>query len=330
MRRVVGNVIVVVLCVVVSVFAVLFSLATHRAQEIRNINAVIEVQDEKSVEQSLVAYGYNPDVVVDSLVIEAAKIKTSIETNEVQHAGIRAAGLTLLAQYVAPPLEYVRVEEGMRVEEVGDELASALDWDETQTEEFVGVTEICSEELREGKLKPATYAIGQTTPPETVRDEMEKTFDESLALIMDETGTPLDERTILTIASLIQREAAGAKDMALISGIIWNRIFMDMSLDIDATLQYAKATELDESGEDVLVWWPRVRSKDKFIDSPFNTYQNEGLPPSPIATPSEEAILAAISPEETECIFYLHDSKRNIHCAKDYAAHKRNVYWYLK
>jgi UPF0755 protein len=147
--------------------------------------------------------------------------------------------------------------------------------------------------------------------------------------------------TAVRIASIIQREAAGDVDMRIISGVIWNRIFRGMTLDMDATLQYAKASEqeaLIESALDnpnksasstAIVWWPRVASKDKYIDSPFNTYQNKGLPPTAIANPSLKAIAAAFNPAKTDCLFYLHDDNRGFHCTKTYAEHKENVQRYL-
>jgi cell division protein YceG involved in septum cleavage len=330
MKRLIGNIFVVVLCCAIAYSAIVLSLAARRAQDVSPMIAIVNEEDASdSLQDSLVLHGYDPESVVDSIAMKAIETQAVTHTSDTAQGGIREGALTLLAELVAPPLSYVRIEEGMRVEEAGDRLAKSLEWDEYEVSEFVGTTDICSNDIREGNLMAATYAIGQETPPEVVRGEMERTFDATVEKIIAETQTPLDERTILTIASLIQREAAGPEDMKLISGIIWNRIFMDMKLDIDATLQYAKADAVEESGNDVATWWPIVRSKDKYIDSPFNTYQNEGLPPGPIATPSEEAILAAISPDETECIFYLHDAKRKIHCAKDYATHKKNIYRFL-
>ena len=110
--------------------------------------------------------------------------------------------------------------------------------------------------------------------------------------------------------------------MRLISGIIRNRLEIGMPLQIDATLQYIRGDEDN--------WWPVPRSEDKKIESPYNTYQNVGLPPTPIATPGEDAIKAALNPLDTDCLFYLHDSRGNIHCSTTYEQHKKNVRYYLK
>jgi UPF0755 protein len=141
---------------------------------------------------------------------------------------------------------------------------------------------------------------------------------------LTKTGTgknKINIDTAVRIASIIQREAAGKQDMNLISGVIWNRLFKGMSLDMDATLQYAKGTSTN--------WWPQVASKDKNIVSPFNTYQNKGLPPTAISEPSIDAIKAAMNPAKTDCLFYLHDNYRNIHCTVTYAAHVENIQRYL-
>jgi UPF0755 protein len=90
--------------------------------------------------------------------------------------------------------------------------------------------------------------------------------------------------TGLKVASIIQREAAGKEDMALISGVIWNRLLNDQPLEIDATIQYARGNT--GSG-----WWAPIKASDiDNIDSPYNTYKNNGLPPTPISNPGIDAI----------------------------------------
>ena len=84
----------------------------------------------------------------------------------------------------------------------------------------------------------------------------------------------------LTLASLLERESYDFNDMRQVAGVIWNRLFIDMKLQIDASLQYARGSIPTEP-----LWWPRVHPQDKYIDSPYNTYQNNGLPPAPIGKP---------------------------------------------
>jgi UPF0755 protein len=71
-------------------------------------------------------------------------------------------------------------------------------------------------------------------------------------------------------------------------------------------------------------------SADKYIVSPFNTYQHVGLPPHPIANPSPESVAAVLDPQSTDCIFYLHDANHKIHCSITYKGQQHNVAKYLK
>lgn len=233
----------------------------------------------------------------------------------------------LLAALASPDYRYVAVNEGLRTEEIAEIFAKKLDWTEEEKDEFSIPEHICLLVGGEGFLFPGKYLVNKDDNPEDVKKIMEEKLNQVMRDVSNtETGENqkiLNMNQIITIASLIQREAAGKNDMKLISGIIWNRIFNGMPLQIDATLQYVKGSE--EKG-----WWPIVKSEDKYLESPYNTYQNDGLPPGPIANPGIAAIEAALNPVDTDCIFYLHDRNRVIHCSKDYKAHKENVRRYLK
>ena len=69
----------------------------------------------------------------------------------------------------------------------------------------------------------------------------------------------------------------------------------------------------------------KVSPEDKNINSSYNTYLHKGLPPSPIANPGVDAIYAAFNPQKTNCMFYLHDKNRKIHCAETYEEHLTNI-----
>ncbi len=222
-----------------------------------------------------------------------------------------------------PYIRYVRIPEGLRKEQVADIYSKTLAWNDQDRKDFLSTNNSI-----EGYYFPTTYIFPVDASGESVKNKMTQTLEKKVATITKKGNYTINKEkinidTALKIASLIQREAAGKHDMNLISGIIWNRIWMGMSLDIDATLQYAKGNKEDG-------WWPQPLSKDKFIDSPYNTYQNKGLPPTPIANPGLAAIAAAYNPQKTSCIFYFHDSKRKIYCSKTYDEHKRLIELYLK
>jgi UPF0755 protein len=221
-----------------------------------------------------------------------------------------------------PSVKYVKIAEGLRKEEIVDTLDNKFPWDVKDTADFLGHDEYRNKKF-EGKYYPDVYLIPRNSSGSEIKQMMNERFNTKYNKIKSSMATStLNTDTILTIASIIQREAAGKSDMNLISGIIWNRLFKGMNLQIDATLQYAKGTE--ENG-----WWPKVLSKDKNIDSPYNTYKNKGLPPSAIANPGLAAISAALNPQKTKCLFYLH-SNRQIYCSATYEEHKNNIDTYLK
>lgn len=221
-----------------------------------------------------------------------------------------------------PDYKYVAIAEGLRREEIAEEYGQVLDWSKEKIETFKNKNNACLFAGREGYMFPGTYLVKKDASIQSIQETMENKFDETISELEKDSSIIFDRDQIVIIASLIQREAFGEKDMGIVSGIIWNRIFEDMPLQIDATLQYIKA----EDGH----WWPQVYSEDKFIESPFNTYQQKGLPPEPIANPGKEAIYAALNPVKTDCLFYIHDRNKNIHCSSDYDSHLANIKRYLK
>ncbi len=236
---------------------------------------------------------------------------------------------SLLAALASPEYKYVAVIEGMRNEQIGQILKEKLEWSDEESKEFIIPENICILSGGEGHLFPGKYLVHKDSTPDEIKKMMQDKLNEAVKDVLQESSDKkesdkiLNMNQVLIIASLIQREAAGKHDMKLISGIIWNRIFDEMPLQIDATLQYAKGNE--DNG-----WWPPVKSEDKYIESPYNTYKTEGLPPGPISNPGIAAIEAALNPDNTNCIFYLHDRNRVIHCSSNYSDHKKNVRRYLK
>lgn len=211
----------------------------------------------------------------------------------------------------------VAITPGMRKEQVADTFGKALGWNKAERQAFLAPRGDSVLPLAEGSFMPGVYAVGIGAPPEVAQALVNKRFEkEILARYGPDAAGAVPLVDALTIASLIEREAAGLEDMRLVSGVIWNRLFIGMKLQIDATLQYAKA-----NARTTTAWWPRLLPKDQFRKSPYNTYLNAGLPPAPIANPSVASVVAALNPVNTPCLFYFHDSARRIHCSETYAEH---------
>ena len=221
-------------------------------------------------------------------------------------------------QNLASPVSRVLVVlPGERKEQVVDNFGDILGWDEDERERFPVLVARAVPALSDGKYFPGSYVVSLDATPEDVAAMVIKRFNaEVVSRYTDDIEAFVRLEDTLTLASLLEREAYEFEDMRHIAGIIWNRLFIDMNLQIDATLQYAKG-----SRPSTPVWWPVPKPADKYIDSPYNTYKNSGLPPSPISTPSLDAILAALNPKSTECLFYFHDANSDFHCTPTYEEH---------
>jgi UPF0755 protein len=213
--------------------------------------------------------------------------------------------------------KFITITPGMRKEQVAAAFGDALGWNSEKRQAFMTPTGKASLPLSEGSFSPGLYQVSSGMTPEEAQAVVNNRFDND---VLSHYGTSTQKMVpiyeALTIASIIQRETVGTNGMRLLSGIMWNRLFKNMNLQIDSTLQYAKANEPSEQS-----WWPTVTPSDKYIVSPFNTYMHNGLPPSPISNPSVEAILAALNPINTPCLYYFNDQQGIFHCSLTYADH---------
>lgn len=220
-----------------------------------------------------------------------------------------------------PRMAFIQFPPSVRKEQIGEILARELGWGEEQRAAWDAATS-ADEETLEGVYYPDLYLIPTDQEPVQIAARMRGRFTDLFAPYAKQAEAKgLDWQEVLTLASIIDREA-GRNDKRLVSGILWNRIDIGMRLQADATLQYIRG----ESG----AWWPVPRSEDKFLESPFNTYKYAGLPPHPINNPTLASIEAAINPEATDCIYYLHSPGGQIHCSTNYAQHERNIDRYLR
>lgn len=168
----------------------------------------------------------------------------------------------------------------------------------------------------EGYLFPETYRFLPNSAPTKVVQSILDTFDKEFysrhAGDIRKSGRSLHE--IVTIASLVEREAIGPEDRARIAGVIENRLKRKMRLEIDATLDYAKGRHLT-----------RVLYKDLKDESPYNTYRHAGLPPGPIASPGLASLEAALRPEKHQYLYYVAMPGGPHVFARTMAEHLRNV-----
>lgn len=172
--------------------------------------------------------------------------------------------------------------------------------------------------LLEGYLFPDTYEVYSDANLEEIVKMMlrrtDRIINEEYRQRLEDTGLSLHE--IMTIASLIEREARVDHERAIISGVIYNRLEIGQLLQIDATIQYI----LGETKE-------FLTYDDLEVESPYNTYRNEGLPPGPIAAPGEASLKAALYPEDTDYYYYnyKYDDSGEHYFSRTYQEHLENV-----
>lgn len=203
------------------------------------------------------------------------------------------------------------LEQGKRREEIAFALKKIMHWSNADTQKFI-------ENSKEGYLYPDTYLLNVESMPQEIIDKLQN---ELYAQIKDLNISDDKLNQVLTFASIIQRESVPKVDAKLVAGILQNRLNRKMPLQVDATVQYALGSEK--------AWWPRITSADYQIDHPYNTYKIKTLPPGPICAAGIDAIKAALNPQKTEYLYYLHDRNMVIHPSVTFSQHQSNMRAYL-
>ena len=169
----------------------------------------------------------------------------------------------------------------------------------------------------EGYLFPATYPLQEKTTPEKLLALMVDTANEKFNGAPIAAGAQRNAMNVyqaVTIASIVQAEAATKADMGKVARVVFNRLERGMPLQMDSTINYALGRST-----------VRTTASDTRIDSPYNSYQRMGLPPTPIDNPGEEAMRAAINPPPGDWLYFVTVRPGDTRFTADYAEHQRNV-----
>jgi UPF0755 protein len=277
-------------------------------------------QSIQKIGESLTEAGLIKNPLVFRFVVWRDKLAQSIQAGSFQLNA--ALSTTQIAKRLTSGTDdiWVTIPEGKRKEEVADYFSEFSEFDK---EEFLALAE-----EEEGYLFPDTYLFPTLATAKTVHTQLRQTFDKVSTQNQLEQKAKAQNRTLLeivTLASILEREAQSAEDMKVVAGILYNRLAQDMPLQVDATMQYAKGYNAAKQD-----WWAPPLAEDKKIDSPYNTYQVVGLPPGPISNPGVKALLAAVDPTETEYLFYITDNQGQMHYAVTYDEHLQNIEKYLR
>ena len=170
---------------------------------------------------------------------------------------------------------------------------------------------------KEAGIMPETYHLPTNIKENKLIEFLVKLSEKKYKELADEYLGKYDKKEwlrYLTIASIIQKEAANNKEMPIVASVIYNRLKKKMPLQMDGTLNYGKYSHLKVTSK-------RIKT-DK---SQFNTYLNKGLPPYPICAVSVEAIKAALKPDTTDYIYFMKNSDGVHDFTHSYKEHLKNI-----
>jgi len=210
---------------------------------------------------------------------------------------LKISGATALEQLLDANriVDLIKVVEGAWNTEVFSELDATKNWSQPTKAAVKAVVLPTGITSLEGVLFPAQYSFADGTSQVEALQLMVKKFEQEIISLnfIDPEGT-LSKQKLVTLASLIQAEG-DTKDFTKISRVIRNRLAIGMPLQLDSTIHYLKSTR----GQIFL------STNSTKLKSPYNTYQNYGLPPAPIGNPGLAALRAAITPEVGDWLFFI-------------------------
>jgi len=219
----------------------------------------------------------------------------------------------IVTQGVVDNLVALTLPEGFTNQEFADLASKVLP--DFSADEFIGLTSNL-----EGYLFPDTYYIAEDFSAEELKAILQETFAAKTADLKDRMSEhPLGEYGVITLASLIEREANSHESMKMVSGILQNRLKTGMRLQTDASMEYVLHKPLHS-----------LNANDLQLDSPYNTYLYDGLPPTPIGNPGLMSIEAVLEPTESDYFYYITDAEGNFYYAKTFDEHRSNIAKYLK
>jgi UPF0755 protein len=173
----------------------------------------------------------------------------------------------------------------------------------------------------EGFLFPSTYLIPTDASPQGVAHMLLDQFVAELPADAERKAERLGLTVpqVVTLASLIEREAKADDERRLMAGVYYNRLRREMPLEVDATIEY-----IFPEHKDVITLADLAR------DSPYNTYKHTGLPPTPIANPGKASLQAAFDPQPSDYLFYVYKGNGHHAFSRTLAEHQANIARYLR
>ncbi len=224
----------------------------------------------------------------------------------------------------------IRFQEGWRTEQYAEHLAETgllesadefMDAVASPQWDFDFLASRPADAQLEGYLFPDTYEFRGDVTAEEIVEILLETFESRVPPELQERADDLgyNFHNVITIASIIEREAVISEERPVMASVFFNRMEENMPLQADPTVQYV----VGQPGN----WWPEITQEDINRMAPHNTYQRPGIPPWPIANPSLASIQAALEPDETDYLFFVAtgDGSGAHRFAETYDEHQQNI-----
>lgn len=206
----------------------------------------------------------------------------------------------------------IRIPEGATMKQMAPVLEAELP--RFNADNFLAQTNVM-----EGYLFPDTYFFLPDANEATVIEAMRQDFNTQIAQVLPQIASSTHSlQDVVTMASILEKEASNTKDRQTIAGILWHRIALGLPLQVDSTLIY-------ENGKAD----SQLTIADLTGNSPYNTYVHKGLPPTPIGSPSLNSLQDAVNPISSSYLYYLADKNGVTHYCKTYACQRQNERIYL-
>lgn len=285
---------------------------------------------------SVVYFGFIYSPLIENKVVIIQKnartmqIASYLHENQVIHnkfAFYAAAGLFNLKKKYIQPGEYEipaksNVLQVLKKLQSGERVVRKITFPEgmtnkqviellDKTEGFEGRVEIMPEE---GSLLPDTFQYYYGDQKQPVVDQMQRNMIAYLATI----PTFLDQRTLITVASLVEKETQLDHERPLVAAVYLNRLKLNMPLQADPTIIYGLSDGWGTLNR-------KVAPSDLKVDNPYNTYIYGGLPPTPIANPGKASIYATAFPADVKYLYFVADGKGGHQFANNFSQHIRNI-----
>ena len=313
-----------------------------------NIEKEFEIQEGESLSTVLEDL-QKEDLIKNSTI---ASLYAKMSGHETHYAGTYLLkdnmSLQEILAYIADPSNimaetiHFTIPEGTWAKEIAANLSQVMPYSQeeilqlwndpayiqelSKTYSFIDPSILDNEQLKvklEGYLYPETYYLDK----DMSLDAITRAFLDQFNIVYQENKEAFEQsgmsvEQVVTLASIIQFESGSVEDMKTISGVFHNRLQQNMKLESSVTVCYALYEDFKDASD----------CETRYdVDSPYNTYQVEGLPPGPILNTGKEAILAALSPEENDYLFFaadIHNVKSNpgkVYYSKTYEEHEQIV-----